>query len=222
MTALHWSLGLAAVWLGLSRGGPLGGFGVWLGLTGIAVGFGYAGLGARIFGKDARGAHAWLPALLLAPYRGLCWLLWQGQSRLRPEPSCHEVAEGLLLGRRPLRENEVPDGIHCVVDLTSEFPRSRLFAKVPSYVTLPTLDMGVPADGAFRELVERLADERGTLYVHCAMGHGRAPTLTAALLIARGLAADADDAIDKLRAIRPTVHLHGSQRALLERFAATR
>lgn len=222
MTALHWSLGLAAVWLGVTRGGALGGLAVWLGLTGIAVGFGYAGLGARVFGKDRRGAHAWLPWLLLAPYRGLLWLIWLLRIGVSSEPPHHEVAAGLLVGRRPLRPDDVPEGIACVVDLTSEFPRSPCFEAVPRYVTLPTLDMSVPADGAFRELVERLAAEDGTLYVHCALGHGRAPTVAAGVLIARGLAADPDDAIDKLRAIRSTVHLHPSQRALLERFAATR
>lgn len=221
LLALHFGLGGLSIWGGLSLGGPGGALLAWLGLTGIAVGLGYAGLGARIFDKDERGAHGWLPSILLLPYRALVWLLWQGQSRLRPGAPHHEIAPGLYVGRRPLHRGERPERLACVVDLTSEFGRSPWFGDVAEYVTLPTLDMSVPDDASFRELVERVAAMDGPVYVHCAMGHGRAPTVVAAVLLARGLAADAAEASATLERLRPNVHIHGAQRALLERFAAS-
>ena len=43
--------------------------------------------------------------------------------------------------------------------------------------------------------------------------------LAAAVLVARGLARDVDEAEARLRSARPSVHLHAAQRAMVTRFA---
>src|SRR3569623_1658332 len=57
----------------------------------------------------------------------------------------------------------------------------------------------------------------GPRYVHCAQGHGRSAALVAAVLIARGLAADVDAAERQMTHARPRVGLKPVQRALVRR-----
>lgn len=61
-------------------------------------------------------------------------------------------------------------------------------------------------------------DRGGKVYVHCAVGCGRAPTMAAAYLISTGL--QPADALRQIKAARPFVHLTRAQRAILDVFAA--
>jgi hypothetical protein len=220
--AFHLALGLALFACAYLLGGPAWVL-AWPAWSVMVVGAGYLGLGARVFGKRAAdGRLSPLALALLLPYFAVAWTLWQLKSRFGSEPAWHEVAPGLWLGRRPLGPAELPAGARCVVDLTAEFPRvSPLGAAEPArYVCLPTLDTSAPCDEALAALVEALREDEGPLFIHCAMGHGRSATVAAALLIARGLARDVDDAVARLRAVRPGVHLHGAQRAAVARLIA--
>ena len=58
----------------------------------------------------------------------------------------------------------------------------------------------------------------GKVYVHCAVGCGRAPTMAAAYLISTGLTAD--EALRRIKAVRPFVHPTPGQREALAAFAA--
>ncbi len=56
----------------------------------------------------------------------------------------------------------------------------------------------------------------GMVYIHCGVGVGRAPTLTAAYLISTGMSAP--EALQRIKAVRPFIHLTASQRAVLDEF----
>lgn len=58
----------------------------------------------------------------------------------------------------------------------------------------------------------------GKVYIHCAVGCGRAPTMAAAYLIAQGHAPEA--ALRRIKRTRPFVHLTPKQRAILDEFEA--
>ncbi|MBI2587591.1 dual specificity protein phosphatase family protein [Candidatus Amesbacteria bacterium] len=77
--------------------------------------------------------------------------------------------------------------------------------------TAPTseqLDFGVAT-------IEKLLSLKKKIYVHCQNGHGRAPTMVAAYLIKKGKSVD--EAINFIKAKRPTIHLEEVQKqALLE------
>lgn len=218
--ALQVLLGVVLLAAPLVLGAP-GWLFVWPGFAVLVVGIGYLGRGAGVFGKRPHDGRLSPWALvLLFPYFAVAWTLWQLKSRLSSEAAWHEVAPGVRLGRRPRTMAELPADTRCVVDLTSEFARALPDAPVERYVCLPTLDTSVATDAELAALVESLAEEPGPLYIHCAMGHGRSATVAAALLIRRGLAADVDEAVKTLRAVRPGVHLHGAQRAAVMRLAA--
>src|SRR6516162_2513044 len=202
----------------------LGGVGfllLWPGISFLVLAAAYAGLGPGLYGKRPDGRMAWWAVLLLLPYLLLTWASWHIQRLLSREPCCNEVAPGLWIGRRVFA-GELPGGVSLIVDLTVEFPEPRGVRADRSYICLPILDAFVPAERPLRELVERVAAWPGTVYIHCALGHGRSAMVAAAVILKRKLAADIQQAEALIRQARPTVRLKPSQRRLLERVMVER
>jgi protein-tyrosine phosphatase len=198
---------------------PGGALLAWLGVSFLLVAAGYAGVGPRVFGKRRDGSIQPLYGLILLPYHLLTTGLWHLQRRLSKESAAHEIVPGLWLGRRP-RLRELPAEITLLVDLTVEFPRVDAGGPGCEYLALPCLDATAPDWTPFREAVRRIASHAGTVYVHCALGHGRSATVVAAVLIARGLAANPVEAEARVRAMRAGIGLTAEQRALLQRFCS--
>jgi predicted protein tyrosine phosphatase len=175
---------------------------VWPAGAFAVVAAGYLGAGPAVFGKRPDGTLRPVHVVVLLPYLLLAWGVWHLHRRLSGGPAWHRIAPGLLLGRRPL-PHELPADVAVVVDLAAEFPEPAGVRAGREYHALPTLD-GFPSHPErFRELVRRIAAETRSVYVHCANGHGRSAAFAAAVLLARGLAADADDAVRQVRAARP-------------------
>lgn len=153
-------------------------------------------------------------AIVMLPYltafRMACWLMrwWRGGDA----PT--RVAPGLWVGGRVAAP--LPPDVTHVVDLVAEYLESPHARTLPGYRSLPTLDGGVPPDVArCIGLVRELAGVDGDVLVHCDSGRGRAPTFAAALLVARGLAADVDTAIALIQRARPVARPTRSDRAFL-------
>lgn len=188
---------------------------LWPALSFAILAAAFAGLGARVFGKRATGEMAWWSTALLLPYLLLAWGVWHLWRWRTSEDCCNEVCPGLWVGRKPLR-GDLPEGAGCIVDLTSEFARCRAVIEGRKYYCLPILDRFVPLKKELLDLIERLSKEKGGIYIHCAMGHGRSAMVAAALIIARGLADNPEDAIQRIKAARPGIKLNAAQRKLLE------
>jgi len=211
---------------------------------GIAVGGACCGLGAIQSSGAARIALAWTSgacavaalaylanrpgwlgkragrltprALVLLPYlvavRIACWLMrwWRGPD----VPTL--VAPALWVAGR-LEPGSFPSGVTDVVDLVAEYPAPGWVRELPGYRNLPVLDGGQPpSPQEFLDLVRELQDVTGGVVVHCDSGRGRAPTMAAAILIARGLASDVDTAVALVRARRPVASPTRSDLAFLE------
>ncbi len=189
---------------------------VWPGLGFAVVATAHFGLGPRVFGKRPDGTMAWYAVALLLPYLLLTWLIWHVVRLISSEECFNKVVPGLYAGRRPLA-NEVPDDVSLVVDLTSEFAEVEAVRTTRHYLALPILDAGVPSQTAFEQLVRHVADWQGPVYVHCAQGHGRTGLVAAAVLIAKGHAATAEEAISILTKARPRLRLGENQLAFLSR-----
>jgi protein-tyrosine phosphatase len=184
---------------------------LWPALAFVVVGGAYAQR-PGVLGKRADGTLPIVTQIVLMPYFVFAWISWL-ILRISGEPACAEVSPGLWVGRRPTAR-DLPPQIDLVVDLTAEFPKSRSL-RVRRYECLPTLD-GTPPDARrLRALADELAGDPGPIYVHCAAGHARSATLAAAILIARGLARDADDAERIMRERRPGIRINPRQRRML-------
>ena len=214
---------LAAGWaaLAVTRGGWHWVL-LWPALSFAVVGWAYATARPGLLGKRADGSIAPAAFVLLLPYFALTWVTWHAVRALSPGGAAHEVAPGVFVGRRPA-PRDLPPGTRLVVDLTGEFAARRgvRAGDGRSYLCVPTLDGSVPPDRALSDLIERMSacgcEGGGGVYIHCAQGRGRSAAVAAALLIARGVAADVEDAERIMKAARPLVRLNGTQRAWVSR-----
>ncbi len=127
----------------------------------------------------------------------------------------------MLVGRRPLA-GEIPERVALVVDLAAEFPECRAVRNGRQYISFPMLDAEITGTVGFGAVVDRVVESNGPVYVHCAQGHGRTGTLAAAVLVVRGQAATADEAISQLREARPRLDLSRKQIAFVRRFLDSR
>ena len=213
---------MAAGWLTLAI--QYGGWAwalLWPTVSFALVGAAYAGAGVWMFGKRANGSMHPLALTVLLPFLLFTWTLWHLQRLTTRRPPNGQPAPGVWIGRRPLF-GELPDPTATVIDLTAEFRVARGLCQGGRYRCLPMLDASVPELSAMKSLISDLAAAPGSLYIHCAQGHGRSAMIVAALLIARGHASSADDALSQLRSVRPRVRLNARQRALLDRWIASR
>lgn len=190
----------------------------WTALACTIAALAYAANRPDWLGKRAGAASP--RAVLVLPYllafRIACRLMawWRGPDR----PT--RVAPGLWVGGR-VRSATLPPGVTTVVDLVAEYGAERAIRRMPGYRCLPVLDGGFPADlDHVAALVREVAAiETGDVLVHCDSGRGRAPTFAAAVLIARGLATDAADALAVVRVRRPVVAPTRSDVAFLDALA---
>jgi protein tyrosine phosphatase (PTP) superfamily phosphohydrolase (DUF442 family) len=90
-----------------------------------------------------------------------------------------------------------------------------------AYLWLPTQDDHAPAMEHLRSgvaFISQIIQQGGKVYVHCASGVGRAPTLAAAYLVSTGLTPE--QAIGTIRRVRPFIKPTPPQLKVLERFSA--
>lgn len=192
--------------------------GVWPAMSFGWIGAAYLGAGPAVFGKRQDGV---LPAgrvLVLLPFLAYQWGVWSLLRLVLPEPACHQLLPDIWIGRR-LLSHEVPADIERVLDLTAEFVAPGGVRRGREYVCRPLLDATAPSPEVLRDWVEELFRQPGRLYIHCAQGHGRTGLLAAAMLLRRGIATDASDAVARVRSIRAGVRLNGEQRRCLQAYA---
>lgn len=89
------------------------------------------------------------------------------------------------------------------------------------HLQLATVDNTPPSVEDLTRGVEFIGAEierGGKVYVHCAVGCGRAPTMTAAYLVSTGLAPE--EALRRIRQVRPFINPTRKQKRVLAEFAA--
>lgn len=138
--------------------------------------------------------------------------------------SLSEVGPGLLLGgqhyyqRGYRRLHEY--GITAVVNMRRRSDIDKGIAG-QRHLQLATVDNTPPSVEDLTRGVDFIGAEierGGKVYVHCAVGCGRAPTMTAAYLVSTGLAPD--EALRRIRQVRPFINPTRQQQRVLAEFAA--
>jgi predicted protein tyrosine phosphatase len=112
-------------------------------------------------------------------------------------------------------------GITSMLNLRREFDDADAGIAPARYLHLPIEDNTAPSLEHLREGVRFIQEEverGGSVYIHCAVGVGRAPTLAAAYLVSTGLTPA--EAWNQIRAVRPFIWPNRRQRRIVELFAA--
>lgn len=186
----------------------------WPALSFLLVAIAYFGAGPRVFGKQPCGTLEPIRQILLAPFLLYLWGVWNMVRLISREAPYHQLTESVFIGRR-LLSSELPQQFDHVVDLTCEF--NEPFAmRSTGYISFPTLDTHHPSIEELRKRVEIIAKLEGTVYIHCAQGHGRTATLAIAYLLHIGHSATVNDAVRYVLERRPLAHLGRSQRQILQ------
>lgn len=114
-------------------------------------------------------------------------------------------------------------GITAGVNLRIEFDDAQHDLALPAYCYLPTVDDAAPTLEHLDQgvaFMERVIGEGGRVYIHCAGGVGRAPTMGAAYFMSQGMSLD--EALALIERSRPFIQIMPPQMARLREFEARR
>jgi hypothetical protein len=210
------ALASACVWLGRS-GWPLW----WPTVSLLAVAAVYLLVGPAAYGKrDGRlglAARVLFWPTLLGQRASRRWYARQG----RP---VDVVTETLWIGRQLTRREATAAraaGVGAVIDLTCEFTEPPALRSLP-YLHLPTLDLTAPTAEQLDRAVAFAAGHAAAgrvVFVHCKAGYSRTAVVAAAVLLASGRAASADEAVALLRSARPALVVRPEARRAIEAYA---
>jgi len=133
-----------------------------------------------------------------------------------------EVTPQLYVGGQHYRKGYpamLAQGITAIVNMRQKHCDIEKGIGGERHLQLATTDNTPPRVEDLLRGVDFISDEiarGGKVYVHCAVGCGRAPTMAAAYLISTGLSPG--EALGQIKTVRPFVHLTRKQRAVLDEF----
>ena len=193
----------------------------WMCIACFVVAAGYAFNRPGVFGKRRDGSVSHVVALPVLPVLLVLRVVWWIRSRLTSESPFDRVSPGLLVGRRLSADDALPKDVDFVIDLTCEFAKLDVVVACGTYRTIRTLDgLAPPGHDDRDDVFGEAAAHQGTVFVHCAFGHGRAVAAAAAIMVMRGVADNADDAFAKIRAVRPGIFPSGSHHRFVRHLTA--
>jgi predicted protein tyrosine phosphatase len=195
----------------------------------VAAIYGLRPAGFSVEDIPRRSIGSFILRVILLPYLALGGATLYFARWFDSEGLLNPVAPGLFIGRLPFpsERTRVRDaGVQAVLNLCWEFPRLSQVDRDPRLATIhvPILDAGAPTESQFQTAVEVVTQWRATgrsVLIHCAQGHGRTATIAAAVLVRLQLAADAGEALSRVRAVRPFAIPSREQKAALMKYLAS-
>jgi len=111
-------------------------------------------------------------------------------------------------------------GINSDVNMRVEFDDAAHGLAMERYCHLPTFDGEVPTLEQLNQgvaFIKQALENGGKVYIHCAQGVGRAPTLAAAYFICQGFTPD--EAVNLIKRSRPFIRISPAQLDQLKRLS---
>jgi membrane-associated phospholipid phosphatase len=178
----------------------------------------YAGIARKRGGRISVAARAVLAPWLLGQELSLMYYRWQAAPY-------NEVVSNVWIGRQLNQREAVvasKRGVVAVLDLTGEFSEAGPLLSL-TYLNLQVLDLTAPTPDQIHTAVDFINAHRsrGAVLVHCKIGYSRTATVVGCWLLDARLAASAEDAVARIRVVRPTLVLRPEGWAALREFAAS-
>jgi protein-tyrosine phosphatase len=198
---------------------PWTGIFLWLAVALAIVAVAYFGLGPAIYRK-ADGRIPLSARLLLAPCLvGQCLSL---RYYRRQCDAWNELTPSVWIGAK-LSKSEAAEsirrGVTAVLDLTAEFSETPALLDLP-YKNIPVLDLTELNQAQLQDAVDFITKHtsNGVVYIHCKIGYSRTAAVAGAYLLASGRAAAVDEAITRLRKVRPFIIIRPEAHSALAAF----
>jgi protein-tyrosine phosphatase len=143
-----------------------------------------------------------------------------GHISLRYSKITDQVYLGAQHGRGGLQTLQ-EEGIEAVVNLRDESDDEEKNLLLTDYCYLPVVDNTAPRITDLEQgvqFIREVVEAGDKVYIHCASGVGRAPTMVAAYLIAEG--EELEKAVQRITQVRPFIRILPDQRARLREYEA--
>ncbi|MCO5184963.1 MAG: dual specificity protein phosphatase family protein [Anaerolineae bacterium] len=156
----------------------------------------------------------------------LAWAIGRGVPKLtgvpllrysRITPTVYVGPQFNQRGKRALEK----EGIVGDINMRIEFDDAAHGLALAEYCYLPTIDDAAPTMAHLFEgtaFAERIVNAGGKVYIHCAGGIGRAPTMAAAYFMSQGMLLD--EALALIKKTRPFINIMPPQMARLREVEA--
>lgn len=111
------------------------------------------------------------------------------------------------------------EGIHHSVNMRIEYDDAEHGVALDNYCYLPTVDDDAPKPEHLEQgvaFIDNAISNEGKVYIHCAGGIGRAPTIAAAYFIHTGMTLD--EALHLIRQTRPFINVMPVQMVALKEY----
>jgi hypothetical protein len=195
----------------------------------VAAIYGLRAAGFSVEDIPRRSVESFILRAILLPYLALGGATLYFARWFDSEGLLNPVAPGLFIGRLPFPwecASVRNAGVQAVLNLCWEFPRLSRLDRDPRLATVhvPILDAAAPTGSQFQTAVDVVTRWHATgwcVLIHCAQGHGRTATIAAAVLVRLELAADAGEALARVRAVRPFAVPSREQKAALMQYLAS-
>lgn len=190
-------------------------------MLGIAIGYGSNN--TKVFLKKPSGKMSFFGYILYWPYFLINYLNLALFRVLAKENAIDEIHDGIYLGCKPYqRDRGIFEElmIRSTLDVTSEFSEAKFILDSHEYLNIPILDTFPPTISQLKVAVEWLVKqrERGPVFIHCALGHGRSATIVAGYLLRKGIFTSVSATLEGMKSIRPGVGLNSSQLQVLHQY----
>lgn len=155
----------------------------------------------------------------------MIWAYVRGMDRLtgapilrfsRITPEIYVGGQIKARGKRHLQNN----GIRSSVNMRIEHDDAEHGVALDSYCYLPTVDDNAPTMKQLEtgvQFIRSVIDGGGKVFIHCAGGIGRAPTMAAAYFISQGMTPE--EAVSFIEQRRPFIYVMPPQWELLHAYA---
>ena len=192
-------------------------------IASVGVGLAFLLKKPGIFMKAQNGRMSFPGYLVFWPYFVLNHLILGLYRLSSKENPIDEIIPGLYLGCKLWHTDKkklIQRDISAVVDVTSEWGEARFILKNCAYLCVPVLDTCSPTIEQLRETVVWIEEQlkHGSVFVHCAVGHGRSATIITAYLLYAKKVTGVQGAIDFIKRKRPKINLHQGQLSVLQEF----